>query len=152
MSRSAMLLRLAMEPLTAGSIVAVCDCCPALHPLTAAAAISTHTAAAARPRGTDEFTMLSGRAEMGAQTVGYPCHTSILRCPRRSWRRPLRSTITKRQPCLDESLTGTRTGAAKTPLIQATDPVRAAGRLRDYASDGLFRLRELGNYRAAESR
>src|ERR1700759_4064954 len=69
MSRSAMLLRLAMEPLTAGSILAVCDCCPALHPLTAAAAISTHTAAAARPRGTEEFTILWSPSYAGSATA-----------------------------------------------------------------------------------
>lgn len=73
-----------MEPLTAGSIVAVCDCCPALQPLTAAAAISAHNAAAAGPRDTDEFTMLSDLLEMAGPTVDYPCHTLILRCPKQS--------------------------------------------------------------------
>src|SRR5690348_13312919 len=46
--RRAMSLRSAMEPLTAGCITAVCDCCPALHPLSAVAAISAPMAAEAR--------------------------------------------------------------------------------------------------------
>jgi hypothetical protein len=67
-----------MEPLTAGSIVAVCDCCPALQPLSEAAAISTEIAAAGHPRGFSEFTMLSVRKDMADQTVVYRRHTPIL--------------------------------------------------------------------------
>jgi hypothetical protein len=67
MLRSAMLLRVAMEPLTAGSIVAVCDCYPALQPPSAAAAISTQMAAAAQARGSNEFTMFSDRLELAGQ-------------------------------------------------------------------------------------
>jgi hypothetical protein len=78
MLRSAMLSRVAIEPLTAGSIVAVCDCCPALQPLSAPETIRTQIGAAAQARGFNKFTMLSNRLEMAGQTVVYPRHTSIL--------------------------------------------------------------------------
>jgi hypothetical protein len=55
-----------MEPSTAGSIVAVCDCCPALQPLSEAAAIITQIAAAAEARGRNEFTVLSDRPDSPA--------------------------------------------------------------------------------------
>jgi len=56
------------------------------------------------------------------------------------------ATMISGEHCLDDSRTDTRTGSAD------TDPVRAAGGPRVCASDGLFRLRELGHYCGAESR
>jgi hypothetical protein len=65
-----------MEPLTAGAIAAVCDCCPALQPLSAAAA-TTQIAVAALGREFNEFTILSDQLEVAGQTVVYPPDTSI---------------------------------------------------------------------------
>src|SRR5882757_9162530 len=87
MLRSAMLSRVAIEPLTAGSIVAVCDCCPALQPLSAPETIRTQIGAAAQARGFNKFTTLSDRLEMAGQTVVYPRHTLNSLFPRRSGRR-----------------------------------------------------------------
>jgi hypothetical protein len=50
MLRSAMSLTVAMEPLTDGAIVAVCACCPALQPLSGAAAIIKQIATATQAR------------------------------------------------------------------------------------------------------
>src|ERR1700694_613225 len=71
--RNAMLLTGALVPLTAGSCTEVCDCCPALHPVSVTAATSPHAASpdvTAEARILKRFTELSCSASAIGRPVG----------------------------------------------------------------------------------